>query len=112
MLSVGDSVSHLCIFTEPQVLSAEDLVFYFHIFIEYQILSVGDNRVQILAVYIYECQTLRLQNMLNFNPQTKLEPTSQTLIDMKLRIILICIAHLLIAPFMKDVSTTNRIEDT
>ena len=63
-----------------------------------------------IYIYLYECQTLRLQNMLNFNPQTKPEPNSQTLIDMKLRIILICIAHLLIAPFMKDISTTNRIE--
>jgi len=56
VLSVGDSVSHLCVFAEYQVLSAGDLVIYFHIFTEYQLLSVGDNRkfvVHILAVYIY-----------------------------------------------------------
>lgn len=52
MLSVGDSISHLCIFTEPQVLLVGDLVIYFHILTEYQMLSVGDNRVQVLAVYI------------------------------------------------------------
>jgi hypothetical protein len=40
--------------------------------------------------------------MLNLNPQTK--PGTQ------LRIILICSAHLLIEPFMKDIRTTNRIE--
>jgi hypothetical protein len=63
VLTVGDSVSHLCISTEHQVLSAGDLVIYFHIFTEGQMLSVGDNRkfvVQILAVYMsakqYDCK--------------------------------------------------------
>jgi hypothetical protein len=73
VLSVGDSDSHLSIFALRPVLSAGDLVIYFHVFTEDRMLSVGDTRkfvVQILTVYM-STEHLPLQNMLNFNPQTK-----------------------------------------